>query len=261
MSEGKPLRLGLKLWSSNQSSVPEVCRLFENGVIQYLELYVVPGTFRDQGDLWRIDGLPMVLHAPHFGAGFNLSLKDKETANKAMWHEVMQFAQRLNPLGLIVHMGTCGTLMESMRQLSSFDLPPCPMWVENKPPFTQDGSECVGVSPQEIRDVKLHRNSGFCFDLGHALCYAAHMRLEPHGVLQAFSSMNPDMYHLCDGFVGDVRDRHLHLGEGNYDLPALIRLLPEHAMLSLETPKRSMEDLSCFEAECRMVRDMSRACP
>ncbi|HIJ84141.1 MAG TPA: hypothetical protein HPQ00_08035 [Magnetococcales bacterium] len=253
--------LGLKIWTSNKPLISEVRRLYDSEIIRYVELYIVPGTEKEYGYDWQIHGVPKVLHAPHFGAGFNLSLKEKESSNRRMWNEVMRYADRFDPEGLIVHLGTSGNLSESVRQLGAFATPPCPLWIENKPCLSTDGSRCVGVTPDDILEAKSLLGSGFCLDFSHALCYSAYAQLDHHRVLENFLELNPQIYHLCDGFMGSIRDQHLHLGEGDYNLPSLVNLLPDNAMVSLETPKKSQEDLFFFESECLMILEMRKSNP
>lgn len=251
-----PLRIGLKLWSANTELIPEVLRIHDAGIIHYVELYAVPGTFQDHGSRWQGMTFPVVLHAPHFGAGFNLSLPEKERFNRGLWQDVLRFADHLEPAGLIVHLGTRGTLAESIRQFRLLDAPPCPVWVENKPYLGLDDSLCVGVTPKDIRAVQSACGVGFCFDLAHAMCLAASAGCAHGPLFEAFLALKPDIHHLSDGRIGEPRDQHLHLGEGDYDLPAMIGMLPDGAMISLETPKKSHNSLDHFAVECGLLRQM-----
>lgn len=251
-----PFRVGLKLWSTNINLVPEVVRLYGLGIIQYLELYVVPGTFQDYGDQWQSLVLPKVLHAPHFGSGFNLSLSECVATNQGMWFEVLQFANRLSPEGLVVHLGTQGQLRESMRQLRLLNTPPCPIWIENKPYVGLHETTCVGVTATDIQEIQSVCGTGFCFDLAHAMCLAAYEKRDYGSLFEEFFALKPDIYHLSDGLVGEVRDLHLHLQEGDYDLDTIVGLLPDNALVSLETPKKSLQNLRYFETECGILERM-----
>jgi deoxyribonuclease-4 len=55
------MKIGLKLWSVNVSLIPEAERLINDGLFEYVELTIVPGSditpFTDAS-------LPMVVHAP-----------------------------------------------------------------------------------------------------------------------------------------------------------------------------------------------------
>jgi hypothetical protein len=44
--------IGLKLWSTNENYIEEAKRLFDNGIYQYIELYVIPNSF-EKIDLWK----------------------------------------------------------------------------------------------------------------------------------------------------------------------------------------------------------------
>jgi hypothetical protein len=48
----KNFKIGLKLWSINSDLVPETVQLYKKGYFDYIELYVVPGTYSLSIDKW-----------------------------------------------------------------------------------------------------------------------------------------------------------------------------------------------------------------
>ena len=59
-------KLGLKLWSINTDYYyDEAIRLYNDGIFDYIELYVVPNS-TETIDKWKKINIPFSLHAPHF---------------------------------------------------------------------------------------------------------------------------------------------------------------------------------------------------
>lgn len=66
-------KIGLKLWSRNTDYYyDEAIRLYNDGVYDYIELYVVPNT-TDTIEKWKKLDIPFIVHCPHFAHGFNLA--------------------------------------------------------------------------------------------------------------------------------------------------------------------------------------------
>ena len=75
-------KLGLKLWSINTDYYyDEAIRLYNDGVFDYIELYVLPDSF-DTIKKWEKLKIPFTVHAPHFNQGINLADYDKFDFNK-----------------------------------------------------------------------------------------------------------------------------------------------------------------------------------
>ena len=103
------LKLGLKLWSVNTDAyLREARRLYAEGVFDYLELYVVPGS-QETLPIWeklRNDlNLPFVIHAPHSFHGVNLADAENSAANEKAFDETKRFADTLGAAKIIVHGG------------------------------------------------------------------------------------------------------------------------------------------------------------
>lgn len=66
-------KIGLKLWSINTDYYyDEAIRLYNDGVYDYIELYVVPN-MTDTIEKWKKLDIPFIVHCPHFAHGFNLA--------------------------------------------------------------------------------------------------------------------------------------------------------------------------------------------
>ena len=124
-------KCGLKLWSINTDSYyEEAKKLYQEGVFDYIELYVVPGSL-DSLPKWKVLNIPFIIHAPHFAHVFNLAKKEKEKSNLEIYKEVKQFADELNAPFIIFHGGIDGDINETARQLANFN--ESRALIENKP--------------------------------------------------------------------------------------------------------------------------------
>ena len=54
--------------------------------------------------------------------------------------------------------------------------------------------------------------------------------------IKRFQKLRPDMYHICDGFKDEINDKHLHFGEGNYDLSYFVNeIISDDTFVTMET--------------------------
>ena len=251
-------KLGLKVWSSNLFYISLADGLYNDGVFDYVELYVVPGSDKSCSQKWRQAKFPFILHAPHSSDGFNLSLKECEAKNRILIKEVDSFREVLSPRYVIFHPGTNGSIRETIRQISMFRHEFAELFnlavVENKPKIGINGEECIGVSPEEIKELLNETGLGFCLDVGHAICYAAWKRTEYESVIEQFIKLKPKMFHLMDGDVNSKTDVHLNFGKGNFKLKEILSKIPPDAYISVETNKKSKSNLNDFEEDVGYLR-------
>jgi len=258
------LRIGLKLWSTNTGPyLREARRLYAEGVFDYLELFVVPGSL-DQLPCWREFDVPYVLHHAHSFAGFNPAVAEMFESNRRIADETREYAQALRPRFVIFHGGANGTVEEAARQLASFKkthFSDQAMLIENKPyrplPNKQGLEECRGATVGEIRHLMQTIGCGMCLDFGHAVAAANSQRRDPYGYIKDLNAtFSPQMYHLSDvqDMTGEF-DSHLHLGAGRLDIARLFREeLREDAMVSIETVKDLPERLDDFREDVEWLR-------
>lgn len=246
-------KLGLKLWSINENYIGEAVRLFEENIYQYIELFVVPDSYDNYSDLWADLNIPYVIHAPHFDKGMNLAKKENLAKNMLLAEETLRFADRLKVDTIIYHPGIGGCIEETVRQL--FKIYDSRIVVENKPYYGHNDVVCVGSSPAEIDYVITNINVGFCLDIGHAICYANSKGLNPVRCLEEFIQLEPIMYHLSDGLYTGVYDNHKHLGRGDYNIKEILSLLPDDCVITIETDKDLVNNLSDFEEDIKYLTD------
>ncbi len=229
------LKVGLKLWSTNIALAEHVRQAFSRGEIDFLELYVVPGTVPGCGAYWHGLGGPVVLHAPHFGHGFNLADPLLRSENRNFFYESQMFADRLKSSHIVVHGGNGGCLEEAIDQLRGLNEPRVAL--ENKPLRGINGKECIGYSVAQIRQIMRCCNlNKFILDLNHAVHAARSLQAEPLEFLGTFFGLNPIGYHLADGDPGSETDAHMDLGQGQMPLLKMVSLLEDGAAVTLETP-------------------------
>ena len=175
----KDFKYGLKLWSTNDNYVKEAVRLFEQGIYNYIELYIKPGSYDKYIDIWKQLRIPYVIHAPHFLAGMNLAIRGNIDNNINMAKESIKYADDLKADIIIFHPGIGGKEEETVYQLKQIN--DGRIVVENKPYQTIDGSAiCNGHSPEQISYILKEASVGFCLDIGHALCAAISMKSNPY---------------------------------------------------------------------------------
>ncbi len=247
------MKLGLKLWSINTDFYyKEAKKLYNQGYFDYIELYIVPNTTETIAK-WKKLNIPFILHAPHFMHKINLANKEKFEYNKKIYEQVELFRQKLNAEYTIIHAGMNGTVGETIRQLQI--IKPQNFCIENKPlvPPLIPEYKCVGSTINEIQNILNELDCGFCLDIGHALCTANSLGIEPYAYLVDFQRLSPFMYHLSDGDIQSPLDQHLHFGEGNYDIEKIFSIINPHANVSIETKKNTKENLDDFIEDIKWI--------
>lgn len=248
------MKLGLKLWSINTDFyLEEAKKLYSQGYFDYIELYVVPATTATLKK-WKMLDIPFILHAPHFKHKINLSDPNQFTFNKEIFAEVEIFRQELNAKYTVVHAGMNGSIKETIRQLQL--IKPQNFLLENKPyiPPLKPEYTCVGSTVTEIQEAVSQLSCGVCLDIGHALCTANSLGIEPYSYLSEFQKFSPVMYHLSDGIINSPLDKHLHFGEGNYAIHKIFSQIPSDTCISIETKKNSQYNLTDFISDINFIR-------
>ena len=245
------MRIGLKLWSTNDCYAPLLPDLYEENCFDYVELYAFPGSFEQYSGIWESNRFPYVIHAPN--DTINLAITGHFAENRESFKETQRYADYLGAEKIIIHAGLDGTIEESIKQLKL--LGDRRLVIENVPLIGLKGQVCVGASPEEIGKVLDNCPCvKFCLDFGHAITYASCQNISYEDTIKNFNAMFPEIYHLCDGMFGNKRDRHLNLGAGEYDFRKILSFVPEGQMISLETPKKSKEDLDDFINDVKILR-------
>ncbi len=251
------MKFGLKLWSTNDFYIKEAVKLFNEKVYDYIELFVVPGSL-DYLPLWEKLEIPFILHAPHSYAGFNPSVSKFKIQNSKLLSQVEEYRIKLNPKYIIFHSGIDGQLSETVRQFNLFIEKYPELFsialIENKPAIGLKGEVCVGCSVDDIRNIQRETGMGFCYDVGHSICYAYSSRQHWEKVFKEFLKLKPAMFHLSDGDVNSTKDMHLNYGKGNFNLNYILKSLKHDIILSVETEKLSNKNLNSFIEDVKNLK-------
>lgn len=257
--QGHMPKIGLKLWSTNMLYIQPARALYEEGVFDYVELLVVPGSEADFLQQWKQMRCLFSLHAPYSAMGFNFSLREFEQKNRALLKEVESFRLAVNPAYIDFHSGASGTVEETIRQIKLFKSEYENIFniavMENKPMIGLNGELCVGASPEEIKMILDETGLGFCLDFGHASCYTVWRQVEYEDVITQFLKLHPKVFHLSDGRRESVKDRHDHFGEGNFDLSYILSVIPTGSKVTIECRKGSKENLDDFKKNVSYLKE------
>ena len=243
------LKLGLKLWSTNDFYIEHAVSLFEDGRFDYIELFVVPDSL-EYLKLWKELEIPFILHAPHSLSGLNPSRSECEGRNFELIEQVDEYRKALNPKYIIFHPGVEGSATETIRQFceirKKFPELHKIMLVENKPRKGLNGERCIGFAPAEIERITYACGINMCLDFGHALAASNSLEIPWEIIMDEFLWQEPAVYHLSDGDINAEIDGHWNLGKGTYPIAKLAELLPGGAMVTLETAKDESRKLNDF---------------
>lgn len=251
----KKFKFGLKLWSTNVNYIEETKKLFNNNLFNYIELYTMPGTYKDYIEYWKNLEIPFYIHAPHFGSGLNLSDKIKEKSNLKFAEEAIKFTDKLKSDIIIFHPGINGSIDETKRQLSLLN--DKRIVIENKPYYGLNNiGICIGSSFEEISNIIENTGVGFCLDIGHAICSANARRIEPLDFFKKFFKLNPKLFHLTDGDYNSEYDKHLHFGKGNYPIKDIIKLIPNDSFITIESEKKYIDKLDDFIEDINYLKNI-----
>ncbi len=257
-------KYGLKLWSINENYIQPARSLYEKGVYDYIELYAIPDSFDTFASKWAELNIPYIIHGPHFMHGVNFSLKEKEKSNIELVNQALKYADILKAEKIIFHPGIKGDYKETARQLKN--IKDDRIIIENKPynvAVAKNGLSledvCVGHDYNQLSYILAESNKGFCLDIGHAICASNSLKKEYKEFLKSLISLKPYMYHISDGEIKGVYDKHYNIGKGTYDFKTIFSLLPKSTTISIETEKSSKEHLNDFVEDVKLLKEFSKA--
>lgn len=251
------MKVGLKLWSTNDFYINPSLELFRDNIFDYIELYVVPDSIKFL-TLWESLKIPFILHAPHSLSGVNAAQEKCKNNNFNCFSQVDQYRDVLNPELIIFHPGLSGSIKETILQFCEIGIqfPEIhkKMLVENMPRFSLIGEECIGSTVNEVTEIIDKTGVGFCFDIGHAICAANASGCDWRKTFADFVEIQPKMLHLSDGNIYSEKDSHLNYGEGNFPMSEILNLLKEDVTISIETKKCSDTDLDDFQKDAEQLK-------
>ena len=232
------IKYGLKLWSNNIQDVPQAKRLFEKGLYDYIELYILPGTYGKYIKKWRKLNIPFIIHCTHFMHGFNLARKNRLHNNLKMFSEVRTFCDDLNGKYIIFHSGVKGRLANTIEQTKRMN--DKRLLVENKPYISMVRDRCRGSLYEELEEIINSCKIGFCLDIPHAINAAFHLKREVYKYLEKMLMLSPKVIHISDGSIKAIHDKHLNIKEGDFDFAEIRRIisLSRARYLTLETHRK-----------------------
>ena len=249
-------KIGLKLFSTNNYYLTSAKELYREGVYDFIELLPVPGSYRQTLGWWKELDIPFVIHAPHFSFGVNLGRADLHEKNAHIIKESLQFADALEARYVICHPGAESDIEETARQLFAFN--DKRILVENKPFSTNDRKHKFnGASFEEISFIIERSKVGFCLDISHCIASATAVNKDWLEYLFLFSSLNPSIYHVSDGFTNSGIDTHEHIGKGDFDWDKILPFIPQNAWVTLETAKDSKENLDDFAKDVQAFQKLA----
>ncbi|MGL1902891.1 MAG: sugar phosphate isomerase/epimerase [Fibrobacterales bacterium] len=253
----KTPEIGLKLWSTNTDIyLEETIRLFDEKVIDYVELYCVPGSM-DSINYWRNAPFPLIIHAAHSMHKFNLSDVKSKKFNENIFRESVAYFNELGAQRIIVHPGVFGKIGETITQLGAliqkFDLNCDDVVVENKPMVTLADEPCVGSTPSELVELTKALGVDIVLDVTHAIKYAIGAQQSWQKVVAQFMELQPKMLHVCDAHLNSRFDEHMHIGTGDFDFDEIFSICTA-PQISIETNKDSTESLNDFEVDVRLIK-------
>jgi len=251
------MKVGLKLWSTNQQYIKPALDLYEKELFHYIELFVEPHS-ESFLILWKPLRIPFVLHAPTAYTGLNFSDSRLFETNLSLISTVDAYYRSLNPAFIIFHPGISGEIDETIRQLIAVKQRYPQLFhvglIENKPKIGLKKEKCIGYSPQQIDRLMSEAGMGFCLDFGHAICAAAAEGCFWKDYVNSFIDLHPKMFHLSDGHVGSILDEHLHFGSGDFDITWILSMLSDNDIVSLETKKDNVNDLNDFNRDVNAIK-------
>lgn len=247
-------KIGLKLHSNEVDQIPNVIKIKDN-YFDFIELYIIPGSYKKTINNWRNIEIPFVIHAPHSFHGINFARADMWTANQHNFNEARLFADSLDPDIIIVHGGNNGTFNETLRQIVM--LGENRIVLENKPKVGLGDEVCSGWSPSEFqKGINAGIIKGTVLDFGHAACVACSLDIDVMGLIREFISFKPVVYHLSDGDSNSEKDMHLNLGKGNLNIEKFISVVPDEGLLTIETPRDKSNGLDDFINDIGFLRGL-----
>lgn len=248
-------KIGLKLYSTNVSLIGEAKKCKEEGIFDYIELYIIPGSYEKTIDAWKNLDVPYVIHTPHSFHGVNLAQKDRWKTNLQFFNETRMFADDFDSDIIIVHGGNNGFFTETIRQIGLLN--DRRIALENKPKMGIRNEVCVGSSPDEFHcAAEAGVLNGTVLDFVHANCASNSMGIEVMELVSEFMMFKPKIFHLSDGESSSEKDTHFNFGKGNLNLHQFISMVPEGGLITIETPRDKFRGLSDFVCDVKYLHSM-----
>lgn len=209
------IKYGIKLWAINENYFSEAVGFYKNGLIDFIELYIVP----DKVSKRRLNvfkDIPVQIHAPHSLHNFNIFELDKEKIN-LFKNQVIKIADFLNSKYIVLHAGIGNDSKIFKKNIKKiYDRR---IIIENNPKIALDDRICFGYSYKQLKFIKKQCKLNICLDIAHAIKSAISQKKDYKKYLKTLIKiLNPDYFHISDGLLTHEKDEHLNLGKGHFDL-------------------------------------------
>ncbi len=229
------MKIGIKLWNTNQEFFENAVKSYKKGEFDYLELSYISEDI-EKIKIFADHNVPIIVHAKTEHQGFSFSERSLEESN-AMFKGTQIFADKVNAKHIIVHpdFGKEETFLLFLKNNQDPRI-----LIENMPLKGLHGKNSIG---HDIKQLKKFLNSGpfgFCLDFVHAAKAALSLKKEYKGFINELLDLKPTMFHLCDAKFNKEVDEHLNLGEGELDLEFIKNILTkENKEVTLEVPLKN----------------------
>jgi endonuclease IV len=181
---------------------------------------------------------PVMVHIPHSGDQVNFADSQKKEINLQNLDWALKLANKFKSQVIVFHPGRVESEFCSIENAINFikEHHDKRLHVENVP-LKGKRFKSIGGSFEDIKRIMQEADVGFCLDMAHAIEYAKAAGLEAAPFIKKMLSLKPDYFHLTDTpLEEDTKTPHLNLGEGKLDLKLMKSLLPNNALIALETP-------------------------
>jgi len=239
------VQFGLKLWSRDADLLPAAADLIRQGIFHYVELTPLPGAAIGP---FLAEKIPYLIHVPAEQAGVNIADPAQWDRSRQVILEAREWADRLGAEGTILHpgFGRPGVAAAFLRKLEGTGI-----LIENMPKVGISGEPMVGYDRDSLEPL-LGGGRRLCLDLNHAAKAAVSLGVDYRAFIRDLMDLSPALFHISDGTLTTVRDEHLPLGSGDYDLRFFRDCIARKrdARVTIETPRsrRTLdEDLANLE--------------
>ncbi len=241
------LKIGLKFYPQSVEKLAGMGADFReiSRKTGFLELLAFPGT--DFSFLKRIE-CPVTVHMDHYTG--NLCDPGNTAKNSKSIEAAVRLADRVKSDVIVIHGGwltgpkcSLDSTIKEMKRL--FD---SRMHIENLP-YRDKGFLFAGQTPEDMKRVMEETGCSFCLDFSHAAGTACGLGKDYLEYMRSFLPLKPSYFHVHDGLIKSEICKHMHLGDGEFDLKAIKEMVPDGSRVCLETVNESEENpiSRCFE--------------
>jgi len=218
--------------------------------VDEVDFFEIMAVEKNNYDFLKEFNLPIVIHSQHRKFGVNIADKTLVQRNLNSINFARRLADQTKAKKIIIHPGELDGKNSSIEQSIEFlnDLDDKRIIIENIP---LEGVYRLGAKSEEIKEILRKTKKGFCFDINHAMWTAVNLKQDYLELIKEFVKLKPDHYHfggqiIYNHSIPEEEREHLALGESDFDLYEVLRLIPKNAEITLETTidiKKTQDDV------------------